>query len=770
MRHLDGRTKVSLGVAGIMTAALLPTLPLGAAAEVPVSVSPPARSASAERAACPWMDASLSSGKRATLLVAAMSLDDKIAMVTGIGGFGGGEVNPGAAGLIRSNERLCRPPLILQDATAGLGDNQTQTTAFPDSIGLAATFDRGLTRRFGRVLAKEAVAKGVNVMLGPGVNIARTPLNGRNFEYVGEDPYLAGQAAAAVVKGIQTEPVMATVKHYALNDQETLRNLVSSDASERTMQEIHLPAFEAAVKQGGADSVMCAYNKINGVYACENSYLQNRVLKRQWGFKGWVMSDFGATHSTVATANNGLDMEMPGGAFWGDKLKAAVIRRAVPLSRLDDAVRRIAFTMFRRGLFENPPAVTGPEVNAVNATTPESVATATEVAQEGTVLLKNKGGILPLQDKPGQRIAVIGDAATAAGATLANQGYGSGHVTIFGYHEAAAPLDAITARAAQSGGVVTYASGAALGDAVATAAAADVAVVFVNDVTIESVDRPDNKARSGTCSFAPIIPGSIFDPSTAAGSCAYSSVDQDALVAAVAAANPQTVVVLQSGGPVSMPWVGDVPGIVENWLPGQVDGDALAPVLFGDVNPSGKLPVTFPVSIEDGPLRSKHQYPGVRDANGVPRVSYSEGLLVGYRWFDAKRIAPLFPFGHGLSYTTFRYSRLRVVKARGGYRVTARVTNTGKRTGAEVAQVYVSNPAGTGEPPKQLKGFAKVTLRPGASKRVSVKLDRRSFATWSTRKHRWTVAPGRYVVRVGGSSRRLPLSATVVDPIRAERR
>ncbi len=762
MTYLDARTKVCLGVVGLLTATLLATPPPGAAAVAPASVSVRI----AERAACPWTDASQGSAQRTSQLLAAMSLDDKIALVTGIGGFGGGEVNPGAAGLIRSNERLCLPPLVLQDATAGLGDNQTQTTAFPDSIGLAATFDRGLTQRFGRVLAKEAVAKGVNVILGPGADIARTPLNGRNFEYVGEDPYLAGQAAAAVTRGIQSEPVIATVKHYALNDQETLRNLVSSDASERTMQEIHLPAFEAAVKQGDAGSVMCAYNKVNGVYACENSYLQERVLKRQWGFKGWVMSDFGATHSTAATANNGLDMEMPGGAFWGDQLKAAVTRGAVPMSRLDDAVSRIASTMFRRGIFEHPPAVSGPEVNTVNATTRESLATATEVAQQGTVLLKNQGGILPLEDRPGQRIAVIGDAATAAGAALANQGYGSGHVTLFGYHDAAAPLDAITARAARAGGVVTYASGAVLGDAVATAAAADVAVVLVNDVTIESVDRPDMTARSGTCSFVPIVPGSIFDPSTASGSCAYSPVDQDALVAAVAAANPRTVVVVQSGGPVSMPWVGRVPGIVENWLPGQVDGDALAPMLFGDVNPSGKLPVTFPVAVEDGPLRSTRQYPGVRDSSGVPRVSYSEGLLVGYRWYDAKHIAPLFPFGHGLSYTSFRYSRMRVAKIKSGYRVTARVTNTGERAGAEVAQVYVSNPRSTGEPPKQLKGFDKVDLRPGESKTVSVRLNRRSFATWSTRQHRWTVAPGRYVVRVGGSSRSLPLSATVVNPVR----
>ena len=626
---------------------------------------PGTRPASAAVPACPWMDTALSPASRASKLLAAMTLDEKITMVTGIGGFGGGQVNPGAAGVIEGNDALCLPPLVMQDATAGLGDTQVLTTAFPDSIGLAATFDRGLSRQFGQALAKEAVAKGVNVMLGPGANIARTPLNGRNFEYVGEDPYLAGEAAAAVTQGIQTEPVVATVKHFALNDQETLRNLVSSDASERTMQEIHLPAFEAAVKQGGAGSVMCAYNRVNGTYACENPYLQQTVLKKQWGFGGWVMSDWGATHSTVQTANGGMDMEMPGGGFWGPQLKTAVQAGTVPLARLDDAVSRITTTMFRLGLFEHPPTVSGPAVNTVNATTAASLATATKVAQDATVLLKNKGAVLPLGGS-GQRIAVIGNAASAAGAALANQGYGSGHVSEFGYHDAAAPLTAITRRAAQSGGVVTYADGSATADAVAAAAAADVAVVFVNDVSIESVDRPDNTARTGTCSFATIVPATLFDPSTAAASCVYSPVDQDALVSAVSAANPHTVVVVQSGGPVSMPWAGSVAGIVENWLPGQVDGDALAPVLFGDVNPSGKLPVTFPVALGDGPVRTKSQYPGVKDAKGVPHATYSEGLLVGYRWYDAKGIAPLFPFGHGLSYTTFQYSSLAVSRTSTG--------------------------------------------------------------------------------------------------------
>jgi beta-glucosidase len=681
-------------------------------------------------------------------------------MVTGTGEFNPTAANPEAASTIAANPALCIPALVLNDATAGVGDQQQLTTAFPDSIGLAAAWDPTLAQQYGSVLGREAFAKGVNVLLGPGVDIARNPLNGRNFEYAGEDPYLAGQAAAAIVQGIQSQHVIATVKHYALNDQEASRMTDSSDADERTMQEIDLAAFEAAVK-AGVGSVMCSYNRVNSVYACENPYLLHSVLDDQFGFNGFVMSDWGANHSTVASANAGLDMEMPGGTgtspeYWGPALQTAIQDGEVSVATLNGMVRRILTTMFRVGLFDHVPAE-GAQAAATPATNSDSLAMATTAAEEGTVLLKDAGGVLPLGG-PGKRIAVIGPAAGEAGATLAEQGYGSGHVPEFAYQPGVvSPLQSITARAAQAGDVVTYADGDATADAVAAASAADVAVVFINDAEIEGADRPDLNAHAGTCSFLD------FASST---SCTDTPLDENALVSAVAAANPQTIVVMQSGGPVAMPWVGQVPGILENWFPGQVDGDAIAPILFGDVDPSGKLPLTFPVSLSDDPLQTAAQYPGVSEPGDTvgPHSSYSEGLLVGYRWYDAKGIAPLYPFGYGLSYTTFSHSGISVRRTGAGASVSFKVTNTGTRVGADVAQVYVGDPPAVGEPPKQLKGFRRVSLGPGQSTTVSIPLNAMSFAHWDTSQHEWVVSAGTYQVMVGSSSRDIAGHGSVALP------
>jgi beta-glucosidase len=720
--------------------------------------------ASSAAAACgPWMNAGQTPAQRTSELLGAMSLSDKIQMVTGEGEFNPTTANPEAAGNIAANPALCIPALVLNDATAGVGDQQQLTTAFPDSIALASAWDPPLAQQYGAALGREAFAKGVNVMLGPGVDIARNPLNGRNFEYAGEDPYLAGQAAAAIIRGIQSQHVIATVKHYALNDQETNRNTDSSDASERTMQEIDLPAFQAAV-EAGVGSVMCSYNRINSVYACQDPYLLHDVLDRQFGFPGFVMSDWGANHSTVAAANSGLDMEMPGGVsntpeYYGPALQTAVQSGQVSMATLNDMVRRILYEMFRLGLFDHVPAE-GAQAAATPATNPDSIAMATKVAEEGTVLLKNAGAVLPLSG-PGKRIAVIGPAAGPQGATLAEQGYGSGHVPEFSYQPGVvSPLQSITARAAQAGDVVSYADGSASADAVAAASAADVAVVFVNDAEIEGADRPDLGAHSGTCSFADVL-----SPT----SCSYSPLDQNALVSAVAAANPHTIVVVQSGGPVAMPWAGQVQGILENWFPGQVDGDAIAPVLFGDADPSGKLPVTFPVKLSDDPLQSAAQYPGVTQAGDPvgPHSSYSEGLLVGYRWYDAKNITPLFPFGYGLSYTTFRYSGIAVTRAGSGASVSVTVTNTGSRGGAAVPEVYVGDPASVGEPPKQLKGFRRVALAPGQSATLTIPLDAMSFAHWDTAKHAWAVSAGTYQVIVGSSSRDIVGQGSVTLPAEA---
>lgn len=439
-------------------------------------------------------------------------------------------------------------------------------------------------------------------------------------------------------------------------------------------------------------------------------------------------------------------MEMPSGQYYGSHLQSAVQSGKVKRSVVDEMVRRILVTMFRLGLFNHVPAE-GTTAASANASTPASLAVAKRVAEQGSVLLKNAKRILPLR-KHGQSIAVIGDAASEQGATEASQGYGSGHVPEFGYQTGVvSPLQAITNRAAKDGDTVTFDDGQDPSTAAGVAAAADTAVVFINDVETEGADRPDLNAHSGTCS--------LF------GGCTYSKVDQNALVSAVAKANKHTIVVVQSGGAVAMPWIKRVGGIVENWLPGQIDGDAIAPVLFGDVSPSGKLPVTFPKKLSQGPLRSKRQYPGVANKRGIPQAHYSEGLLVGYRWYDAKHITPLFPFGFGLSYTHFRLSHLRVHRTAHGAAVRVTVTNTGSRAGAEVPQLYVADPKATGEPPLQLKAFRHVDVKPGRSATVRMNLTSSAFAIWSTRHNRWQVMPGCYGIRVGDSSAHLPLHARV---------
>ena len=563
-----------------------------------------------------------------------------------------------------------------------------------------------------------------------------------------------------MIRGIQSQHVIATVKHYALNDQETDRTTDSSDASERTMQEIDLPAFEAAVK-AGVGAVMCSYNRINSVYACQDPYTLHDVLDDQFGFSGFVMSDWGANHSTVASADAGMDMEMPGGVgtdpeYYGSTLQTAVEDGQVSTATLNEMVRRILYTMFRLGLFDHVPAE-GAQAAATPATNANSLAMATTVAEDGTVLLKNTGGALPLTGT-GRRIAVIGPAANQAGATLAEQGYGSGHVPEFGYQPGVvSPLQAITTRAAQAEDVVTYADGDATADAVAAARTADAAVVFISDAEIEGADRPDLDAHYGTCSFLDFA---------SSNSCSYTPLDENALVSAVAAANPHTIVVIQSGGPIAMPWIDQVQGILENWFPGQVDGDAIAPILFGDVDPSGKLPVTFPVSLSDDPLQTAAQYPGVMEPGDSvgPHSTYSEGLLVGYRWYEAKDITPLFPFGYGLSYTTFRMSGVTVARTSSGASVTFTITNTGSRAGADVAQVYVGDPPSVGEPPKRLEGFRRVSLAPGKSQTVTVPLGEMSFAHWDTSSSQWVVSAGSYQVMVGSSSSDIAGQGSVALP------
>jgi beta-glucosidase len=705
--------------------------------------------AQAQANACAaWMDTKKSPDERAHALLARMSLDDKLQMVSQNVPIW---AHYGAAGYIAGNPDLCIPDLVLNDAGQGVGDHNFNVTAFPSTIAQASSWDRTLQRKFGKALGHEAFNKGINVQLAPDVNIARFPMNGRNSEAFGEDPYLTGQSAVAEIRGLQDNPVVATVKHYALNNHEVNRMTVSADADDRTIHEIYTPAFEAAVKQGKVGSVMSSYNRINGTYASENGAMLNGILKTEFGFDGWSMTDWGGQHSTVESALAGNDMEMgfQPGQYYGDPLKQAVQQGKVPQARLDDMVVRITRTMFRIGIFDHP-AAAQPAAYSANVETPDDVALARKISEEGTVLLKNDGGTLPVSGQ-GKRVAVIGPTAGQAGAEESYNTGGSAHIPEAGPHpHVVSPLAGITQRASADNDVVTYADGNSQADAIAAASAADVAVVFVGDGETEGQDRPDLKLSSSKfCTLA---------------GCATVSTDQDALIKAVAGANPNTVVVLNTGGPMLMPWLGQVKSVLQAWYPGQEDGNAIAALLFGDANPSAKLVQTFPKAMADLPVKSQSQYPGVNDSKGVPHAAYSEGLKVGYRWYQSQGIEPLFPFGYGLSYTTFSISGMKVKAAAHGATgasVKVAVKNTGARAGAEVAQLYVGMPPQTGEPPEQLKAYRKVLLQPGQSKTVTMKVGRRAFSYWSSDAGGWTVAKGCYALMVGSSSRDIAGTKTV---------
>jgi beta-glucosidase len=711
----------------------------------PAAIAVASGQAQSSTSCAAWMNTHKTPEQRADALLRAMTLQDKVNEVTGDTSTPSPSntaqyasyPNYGAAGVVFANPRLCIPPLVLNDANAGVADMQINVTAYPDGVTQASTWDVPLMLRFGRILGHEAFIKGVNVLLAPGMNIIRDPLNGRGWEYYGEDPFLSGQSTAAFIAGVQQNPVIATAKHYAAQDQEGTSDNndgpVSNNVDRRTMEEIELPPFDDAVR-AGVGAVMCTADKLNNIFGCQNRQYLTGVLRGQLHFSGFVTSDWGAAQSTVGSADGGMDMEMPSATYYGPALQTAVEQGKVSMATLDTMVHRILFTMFRLGLFDHVPQE-GSQAFYANASTPASIAMATQIAEEGTDLLKNDHGILPLTGS-GRTIALIGSPASPQGATLAEQGYGSAHVPEPGYPpNVVSPLQAISARAARAGDTVTYNDGSSAASAALAAKAADVAIVFISDVSSEGFDRPDMNPRAGTCDLA------------VQSGCNYESVDQNALTAAVAAANPNTVVVLQNGGPLSMPWIKQVRGVLENWYPGQVDGDAIAPILFGDVDPSGHLPETIPYKLSDGPLRTAIQYPGVKG-----QVDHTERLLIGYRWYTAKHIAPLFPFGFGLSYTTFRFSGLSARASGPNVVVKFLVQNTGRRAGTDVAQVYVGDPPSTGEPPEQLAGFQRVTLAPGEGRTVRIVVDRRSLSYWSVRWNGWRLMPGCYRLMVGDSS------------------
>ena len=620
-------------------------------------------------------------------------------------------------GAVPAIPELGVPALALQDAQAGVADGVGQVTAFPAPISLAAAWDADLAQKYGSAVAVEHAGKGVNVVLGPMMNIDRVPQAGRNFEGLGEDPFLAGQLAAALTRGIQSQGLIATAKHFIDNDQETDRGTINVIVDDRTQHEIYLPAFEACVA-AGVGAVMCSYNLVNGVYACENDQTQNGWLKGELGFQGFIMSDWGGTHSSAAAALGGLDLEMPDYAKWfGKSLASDISSGAVPQSRLDDMVTRTLTSMFQAGLFDRAPSGS----LGANVATDASAQVSRTVGTQSLVLLKNADKLLPFDSTKLHSIAVIGNAGDD---NPVAQGGGSSHV-----HASfvISPFQGIKARAG-AGVTVSYAN-STIDSAVSLAKKSDVAVVVVGVTSGEGDDRKSLSLPDGS----------------------------DALVSAVLAANPRTVVVVYSPAQVLLPWAGDTPAILEGFLPGQEQGEALAAVLFGDVNPSGKLPLTIANQAADYPANTPEQFPGVNGA-----VTYSEGFLVGYRHFDHDRITPLFPFGHGLSYTTFAYEKLALssatVTTSSSVSVSLDVSNSGAVAGAEVVQLYLGLPAETSEPKAQLVGFQKVQLAPGASQHLTFKLDPASYSFWSAGLGKWVAYPGEHVLSVGSSSRDLRLT------------
>jgi beta-glucosidase len=655
---------------------------------------------------------------RARELVNKMTLDEKIQELHGIREAGRYRVVPGVP-------RLGIPDFHITNGPAGAGPGgnptaatQAKATALPAPIALAATWDLKLANLNGAVAAGEAKELGSGLLEAPDINIARVPQNGRTFESYGEDPYLAGQISVNNIIGIQRQGVIANVKHYAANNQETDRLSVNEEIDERALREIYLPAFETSIKQGHSASVMCAYNKVNGTFCCENDPLMNQILKKEWGFDGFVISDFGAVHSTIPSALAGLDLEMPTGKYFGDDLKAAVDSGKVPMSVIDDKLIRRFRTMMAFGIFDHPPVAKplSPQPNG---------AAARRLAEEGMVLLSNDGAVLPLNAAKLKSIALIGPYAAKA----MTGGGGSSHVVPLYTVD---PLDGLRSRAGDKV-AVDFNDGSDISQAVSLARAADVAIVMAGDNEREGRDH-------------------------------LISLDgnQDQLVQAVAAANPHTVVVVKSGSAILMPWADKVPAILEAWYPGEEDGNAVAAVLFGDYNPSGKLPITFPKNLSDVPASTPEQYPGVDKV-----AHYSEGVFVGYRHYDAKAINPLFPFGHGLSYTSFAYKDLKISpsditlngKSEPKVSVDLNVSNTGGVAGAEVVQLYLGMPSTSDvpQPPKQLKGFQKITLNPREKAHVHLVLDARAFSYWDVKRHSWAIAPGAYKIIVGSSSRDIRL-------------
>jgi beta-glucosidase len=696
----------------------------------------------AERPERQWMNTKLSPERRADLVLEQMTLDEKISLLHGEGMARQTHLPPeiqavqdqsnGGAGFVLGVPRLGIPAIQMTDAAYGVrqsAENGRYSTALPSNIGSAASWDPEAACAYGKLIGDELRMQGYNATLGGGVDITRDPRNGRTFEYMGEDPVLAGTMVGARIRCEGGEHVISDIKHYAFNDQESGRQEVDAEIGERAGRESDLLAFEIGVKTGHPDAVMCSYNGVNGTYACEDDWLLHDVLKGDWKFPGFVMSDWDATHSTVKASHAGLDQEQPLDLFYGAALKKAVESGAVSQAELNDHVRRVLWAEFASGIIDDP-VVRG-------VVDPQHGFDVSQKIEEGSaVLLRNQHATLPLDATKVKSIAVIGLNAD----TGMISGGGSAQVDPPGQIGGTpwrkhiwfptSPLKAIRAQAPNAS--VSFSSGASVEDAIAKAKHADVAIVFAWQWESEGGDLPNLSLPQ----------------------------NQDKLIEAVAKANQRTVVVLETGTAITMPWLDSTGAVLEAWYGGSMGADAVARLLFGDVDPSGKLPMTFPQSEDELPRTSIAQ-PPPPVKNGVLsfKVDYNiEGAAVGYKWYESQHKPVLFPFGFGLSYTTFSYSNLKV--NRDGDSVSVTVTNTGARAGAEVAEVYATLPASAGEPWKRLIAYKKVELAPGESKSLTMDVDPVYESIWDVAAKRWTRPSGEYKVMAGGSSAELPLSAS----------
>jgi len=743
-------------------------LPIFGAAAVAVVAAMAALASDAK----PWDNPMLSPDRRATMVVKEMSEAEMLALVRGFRGIAYHpdypEVFPGfpgykfpgivgSSGYIAGLPRLGIPALQETDSSLGVANLLGMirpgdvSTALPSSMSLAASFDRNMAWRAGEVVGRETWQKGMNVLEGPGVNLIRDPRGGRNFEYLSEDPLLTGTLAAQFIKGVQSQHVLAVAKHFVMNDQETYRHSANAIIDEAAMRESDLLAFELAI-ESGAGAVMCSYNLVNAQYACENAHLLNDILKRDWKFPGFVMSDFGAVHG-VNAARAGLDQESAAetddSPYFEGPLKAAIRDDTVHRARLANMAHRILRSMFAAGLVDHPPVK-----SAIDYRSDAEMALKEE--EEGIVLLKNDDYQLPL-NRSISHIAVIGGHADAG----VLSGGGSAQVWPVGnpaiiepvggssnpflqklyakVFDPSVPLDAIAKLAPKA--EVRFDTGQDPSRAAMLARWADVVVVFATQWSTEGADQPSLALPQG----------------------------QDQLIGAVASANPKTIVVLETGGPVEMPWLDKVAAVLEAWYPGQRGGEAIANVLFGKVNPSGHLPVTFPREIAQEP---RPVLPGSEDVDDpaqtlhiglIPNakqidVDYSEGASVGYRWFADRKLPPLFPFGFGLSYTQFSWSHFEV---KGGHTLTVSfdVKNTGGVAGATTPQIYLQSRSG--KPMMRLLNYSRMSLAPAEEQHVALSIDPRLLADFDSKANRWHVREGDYVVALARAATQPVLAGAV---------